>query len=256
MGERTSHPPGTFSWTDLGTDDAEGAKAFYAGLFGWEAEDNPVPGGMTYTMLRLRGKEVAALYERQQREGPPAWLSYVTVKDAEAAAARAKELGGNAIQDAIDVMDAGRMAVLQDPQGAVFAVWQPKESIGATLVNDPGAMTMNQLNTSDTDAAADFYSALFGWESRLVAEGGPEFYGIYNGETLNGGMMALPPDAPAPPHWLVYFTVEDLDGVVGKIRDTGGTIVVEPMEIPSGRIAVAQDPQGAAFALFEGEVDP
>jgi predicted enzyme related to lactoylglutathione lyase len=256
MGERTEHPPGTFSWTDLGTSDAEGAKAFYTGLFGWEAEDSPVPGGGTYTMFKIDGKAVSGLYERDDL--PPAWLSYVTVEDADATAGRAKELGGNVLQDPFDVMEAGRMAVLQDPQGAAFAVWQPKDSIGAELVNDAGSLTMNQLNTSDTDAATEFYSALFGWDVRPVTEeGGPDFYGLYNGDTLNGGMMPLPPDSRGtPPHWLGYFTVEDADDSARRIGEGGGQVVVPPMEIPAGRIVVAQDPQGAFFALFEGEVDP
>jgi uncharacterized protein len=265
MGERTSHVPGTFSWTDLGTTDSDGAKAFYGGLFGWELEDMPVPEGPPYTMARIGGKAVCALYQRSaDQPGPPAWLCYVTVEDAGATARRAGELGATVISEPFDVLQAGRMAVLQDPTGAVFAIWQPGESIGAELVNDPGAMTMNQLNTGDPEAAELFYSELFGWRFDQLAEAasvdtdvaGQEYWGIFNGERLNGGMMPLSQAGPgAPPAWLVYFTSADLDASVARIAELGGQVMVQPMRIQSGRIAVAQDPQGAVFALFEGEVD-
>jgi uncharacterized protein len=258
MGERTEHAPGTFSWTDLGTTDVEGAKAFYTGLLGWDAQDNPIPdeaGGGVYTMLRKDGLEVAALYSMRQEGMPPNWLSYVTVASADEAGERARELGANLISEPFDVMDVGRMAVIGDPQGAVFAVWEPRASIGARLVNDPGAMTINQLNASSPGVARDFYSELFGWRFEQVNEE-PPYWGIHNGERLNGGMMPLPEGDPAPSHWLVYFTVADLDGAATRIGDLGGEVVVAPMSLPSGRILVARDPQGAFFALFEGEVEP
>lgn len=254
MGERTEHAPGTFSWTDLGTTDADGAKAFYTSLFGWEAEDLPVGEGMTYTMLRKNGLEVAALYKQQQEGAPPAWLSYVTVKEADAAAEKAREVGATMISEPFDVMEVGRMAVIQDAQGAVFAVWQPGQSIGARLVNDPGSLTMNQLNATSPHVAKDFYSDLFGWRFDQVSEE-PPYWGIYNGDRMNGGMMPLPEGDPSPSHWLVYFTTLDLDGDATKIDELGGQVVVPPMPIPAGRFLVARDPQGAFFALFEGHID-
>ncbi|HVE69162.1 MAG TPA: VOC family protein [Solirubrobacteraceae bacterium] len=254
MGRRTEHPPGAFSWVELSTTDAGAAKAFYTGLFGWEADDNPIPGGGVYTMLRVGGAAVAALY-RQMQEGAPAnWLSYVTVESADAAAARAKELGGTLVSEPFDVMDVGRMAVVQDPQGAVFAVWEPRAAIGAELVNDPGSLTMNQLNAADPEAARAFYEGLFGWRFEPVSQD-PPYWSVLNGERLNAGMMALPPGAPAPPHWLAYFTVEDLDAAAGRIGELGGAVLVAPTDIPAGRFLVATDPQGAVFALFAGEVD-
>ncbi|MGH2953641.1 MAG: VOC family protein [Solirubrobacterales bacterium] len=257
MGERTSHTPGTISWADLATTDADGAKAFYGGLFDWELEDLPVPDAPPYTMARIEGKSVAALYQRgAEVPGPPAWLSYVTVEDADATASRAGELGATTISEPFDVLEAGRMAVLQDPTGAVFAIWQAGSSIGAELVNDPGAMCVNQLNTSDPEAAQTFYADLFGWRFEAVEGGDQPCWGIYNGERLNGGMMPQPPGAGAPSHWLAYFTTTDLDGSVARIEELGGRTVVAPMPIPAGRIAVAQDPQAATFALFEGRVDP
>ena len=150
MGERTSHPAGAFSWAELSTNDAEAAKAFYTGLFGWDVEDTPAGPDMNYTMARLGGKEVAAMYQQGEREQgvPPNWHSYVTVESADDAAARAKELGAELLGDgAFDVMDVGRMAIIQDPTGAMIFAWEPRKSIGATRVNDPGSLTWNDLGT-------------------------------------------------------------------------------------------------------------
>lgn len=259
MGERTSHAPGTFSWTDLSTTDQEAAKSFYGDVFGWDAEDRPVGDGINYTMMSIGGKAVAAaspLREDQREQGvPPFWMSYVTVQDADATAARAAELGGTLMAEPFDVFDAGRMAVIQDPQGAFFSIWQPGESIGAELVNVPGALTMTQLNTTDPEAAGRFYADLFGWDVSQIEAPGEPFWSIHNQGRLNAGMMKLPEGAGAPPHWLVYFVADDLDASAGKIEQLGGRVIVPPMPIPAGRIAVAQDPQGATFALFEGELD-
>jgi predicted enzyme related to lactoylglutathione lyase len=163
MGMRERYEPGTFSWADLGTDDPEAAKAFYVGLFGWHTEDVPMGESGPYSMCMLDGGVVCAIYGREPGEGPPAWLSYVTVADADATVAAARAAGALAAQDVFDVFDAGRMAVVQDPTGAHFAVWQPGTNIGATLVNVPGAMCLNQLNTSDPARAAAFYTDVFGW---------------------------------------------------------------------------------------------
>ncbi len=260
MGLRDSHAPGTFSWTDLSTPDPAAAAAFYGALLGWEGEETPAGDAATYWMMRLGGRDVAgmsAMREQQRAAGaPPAWLSYVTVEDAGATAGRVGELGGTVLMPAFDVLDAGRMALLLDPQGAVFAVWEPKAQIGAGLVNDPGAMVLNQLNTTDPEAAAEFYSGLFGWEIRVAVTDPQPYWRIGNGGTLNGGMMALAPGAPAPPHWLVYFTVADLDAAAEVIAREGGDLVVPAMSVQGGRILVARDPAGAYFGLFEGGVDP
>jgi predicted enzyme related to lactoylglutathione lyase len=250
MGERTSHAPGTFSWVDLATSDADGAKVFYGGLFGWEFEDMPVPDAPPYSMARIGGRAVAALYPKRDEQAPSAWLSYVTVEDADATVARAGELSATVISEPFEVLEAGRMAVLQDPTGAVFAIWQPRASIGAELVNDPGSLTMNQLNTTDPEAAETFYRGLFAWTFQQVAAGEQAFWSISNGDRLNGGMMAGDPS-----HWFAYFTVADIDAAAAKIAELGGRVSVGPVPIPAGRLLVASDPQGAVFALFEGPVD-
>ncbi len=254
MGERNQYTPGAFSWIDLATTDQESAIGFYRGLFGWETRDEPMPGGGVYTMAGLDGRDVAGLSTGQPGM-PPAWNSYVTVDDADAAAAKASGLGATVMAGPFDVMEAGRMAMIQDPTGAFFAVWQARDSIGAGLVNGPGAITLNQLNTGDPERAAEFYTALFGWRIDRMPGGDVPYWGIFNGETVNGGMMQLSADAPAPPHWLVYFGTEDLDAAVGRIGEAGGVVIVPRMEVPGGEIVVAQDAQGAVFGLFAGRFD-
>src|ERR1700757_1059431 len=172
MGERTAYTPGTFSWTDLSTTDQEAAKDFYGRLFGWDATDNPVGEGVVYSTMSLGGKAVAGIgpQPQQQRDAgvPPLWNSYVTVESADDALARAAELGATVHAPAFDVMDVGRMGVVQDPQGAFFMVWEPKAMIGAALVNAHGAMAWNELASPDLESSAAFYSELFGWSTEPV----------------------------------------------------------------------------------------
>ncbi|HYP48010.1 MAG TPA: VOC family protein [Thermoleophilaceae bacterium] len=254
MGERKEYAPGTFCWVDLATSDAEGAKAFYAALFGWQSEDMPSGPTGTYTLLKIGGDDVAALYEAT--ESPhPAWLSYVAVEDAEATAGRLEELGGSVMTAPFEVGPVGRMAVVRDPQGAVFALWQAGSKPGAAQVNAPGALTLNQLNTSDPEAAQEFYRALFGWEIHAVEGGDVPYWGIQNQGKLNGGMMQLPPGSPAPPHWLTYFGSPDVEADSLTLVELGGQVHVQPMSVPGGDILVAQDPQGAVFGLFSGGYD-
>ena len=206
MGTRTSYRPGTFSWVDLATSDPDAARSFYTSLFGWDADDGDDGAGGTYTTFRNAGDAVCGLTSTPPGASGPAWTNYVTVADADEAAARAGELGGVS-GPAFDVMDLGRMAVLADPQGAAFAVWQPKASIGAERVNDLGCLTMNELVTTRIDAARSFYEQLFGWRTEAVDTGpdGPVIISVYNGDTLNASLGIA---AGVPPHWRPYFTVD------------------------------------------------
>jgi uncharacterized protein len=259
MGERTQYAPGTFCWTDLATTDQEAAKAFYSGLFGWEAEDMPAGGGAVYSMMRLDGRDVAAIaaQPQQQRDAgvPPVWNSYVSVENADATAERAKELGAAVHAPPFDVLEAGRMAVVQDPQGAFFMAWQPRGHFGASLVNTAGALVWNELASPDLTASAGFYSQLFGWTISQF-EGSPEPYlAIRNGDVNNGGIReATPPGTP--PHWLVYFGIDDVDAGLAKVEQLGGTKIAGPIDIQIARIAVVQDPQGAIFAIYAGQLEP
>jgi uncharacterized protein len=259
VGERSSYPPGTFSWTDLTTTDQDAAKEFYVGLFGWEADDRPVGDGIFYSMMHLDGGQVAAISPQPQMlrdtGAPPTWNSYVTVESADASAERANELGANLLSPPFDVMDAGRMSVIQDPQGAFFMVWEPRENIGAGLVNAPGALCWNELQSPDLEASTAFYSAVFGW-TVAPFEGSPEPYlVIKNGDVTNGGIReATPPGTP--PHWLVYFGTEDIETGLAKVDELGGTKIAGPIDIQMAKIAIVQDPQGAVFALYAGDLEP
>jgi uncharacterized protein len=259
MGERSEYAPGTFCWVDLTTTDQEAAKSFYGELFGWSAEDNPVGEGAVYSIMSRDGKSVAAIApqpEVQRDAGvPPVWNSYVSVEDADAVAELANELGADVHAPPFDVMEAGRMAVIRDPQGAFFMLWQPRDQIGASLVNAPGALVWNELSSPDLDASSEFYSALFGW-TVTPFEASPEPYlSIRNGETNNGGIRPLTPPG-GPPNWLVYFGVDDLDTALAKLGGLGGTTIAGPIDIQIARIAVVIDTQGAVFALYDGQLEP
>ena len=258
MAERTQYAPGTFSWTDLATTDQDGAKQFYSGLFGWDAVDNPVGEGMVYSMMQIGGKDVAAISLQMQAQrdagAPPAWNSYVTVESADESAERATKLGANVMAPPFDVMDVGRMAVVQDPQGAFFMLWEPKLHFGASLVNEPGALAWNELATVDLDGSANFYRELFGWDvSPMEGMSMPYMVITTAAGSSNGGMRAAQENEPS--YWLVYFGTGDIDATTAKATGSGGTALVPPMDIGIGKIAVLQDPQGAVFALFAGNFD-
>jgi predicted enzyme related to lactoylglutathione lyase len=252
MGERTSYAPGTFSWAELVTSDADAAKAFYTSVFGWEYRDNPIPDGAVYSTALRDDKDVGALFAGDQ---PPHWNCYVTVESADAAAARASELGATVAAEAFDVMDVGRMAVIIDTVGAALCLWEPKSSIGATLVNAPGALSWNDLLTPDPEASARFYGDLFGWTSEPIPDAGG-YRVIKNGERSNGGIMAIDPRmGSVPPHWIPYFGHEDVERLLGEVAGLGGQVRSGPYKMAQGTIAVLADPQGASFAVWSGEYD-
>jgi uncharacterized protein len=253
MGERTSYPPGTFSWVDLQTSDQDAAKSFYSDLLGWEYEEVPIGDGASYSMAKLQGHSVAAIGPLQGEEMPSHWNCYVTVADADASAARAKELGATLLAEPFDVFDAGRMAAFADPQGAVLSVWQAKENIGAGLVNAPGALAWNDLISPDVAAAAPFYRELFDWQVEEVPGADGQYWSITNGGRMNGGMMPMPPGGH--PAWNLYFAVEDVDATVARARELGADLVLGPLDVPTGRFAVIRDPQNAVFSVVAGPMD-
>jgi uncharacterized protein len=268
MGERTGYTPGTFCFADLGTDDRDAAASFYGGLFGWKAEASQG----AYTMFSLEGKPVAGMFQAPEdypipnpaqpaepAASGPSWLSYISVEDADAVTARARELGASVLLEPRAVSDEaqiGRSGLLGDPQGAVVALWEPGLHVGAGLVNEVGTMVWNHLATSDVEAAKGFYAELFGWKTEPFEDGQGDYWNWRNRDGwLNGGVMALPAgDAPA--HWQVLFTVEDAAGAVARAQELGGTAVVPATQTPLGDVAVVQDPTGAAFGVFAGDTDP
>ncbi|MGH9040618.1 MAG: VOC family protein [Acidimicrobiia bacterium] len=252
MPERTEYTPGTPSWIDIGTD-IEGAKQFYGGLFGWDSADaGPVEETGGYGFFLKNGKMVGG-YGPQQNPGPPVWATYVAVNDAEETAKRVEQAGGTVILAPMEVMGAGTMAVFQDPQGAFISVWQAGDHKGAQLVNETGTFCWNELNTRDVDGSKAFYTAAFGWDAH-TSEGGPMPYTEFQVEGNSiAGCMQMPPMIPAqvPPHWLVYFAVDDIDAAVAKVTELGGAVRMPGMDTPAGRIAVVGDPQGATFAVIK-----
>lgn len=259
MGDRTHYAPGTFCWVGLATSDPAGAKVFYADLFGWQAEDVPAGAAGTVTMLRHGGKEVAILYMQQPEAraagAPPHWTSYISVEDADATAASAGELGGAAVfREPFDVLDAGRVAAIRDPTGAIVSLWQPRSRPGATVVNDVGALCWNELATTDVELAKSFFGELLGWEYETDDRG---YVWIRNVGSLNGRMRKqTAQERGTPPAWLPYFTVENADDATRKAEQLGGRARAPTTEVHVGHFAVAADPQGATFAVFEGETDP
>jgi predicted enzyme related to lactoylglutathione lyase len=247
-----------FCWVELATSDQAAAKKFYTSLFGWTTEDSPMGPGGFYTMFRLGGKDVGGGYtlmpDQVKMHVPPNWLVYVAVESADAAAAKAKQLGGNVLAGPLDVMEHGRMAVLQDPTGAVFAVWQPKQQPGMGVMGVDGAFSWADLNTPDPKRAAEFYSALFGWHMDPGDED-PEhgYLHIKNGEHYIGGVPPAKHLQPGvPPHWLIYFHTSDCDAFSNKAKSLGANVCFGPMTMENvGRFSIAADPQGAYFSMFQ-----
>jgi uncharacterized protein len=273
MPERDGYMPGVPCWIDTSQPDPEAAVDFYRGLFGWDFEDVMPPGAPgKYFIARLRGGDVAAVGSQPQGAPPMAvWNTYVWVQSADEAAAKVREAGGRVLTDPFDVMDAGRMAVCTDPEGAAFCLWQAKEHRGARIVNEPGSLNFNGLNTRDPESARPFYGSLFGWET-LGLEGGGEMWrlpgygdflersepglrarmaesGAPEGfEDVVAAINPIADDQPdVPPHWSVTFAVDDADATAARAAELGGKVTVAPFDAPWVRMTVLTDPQGATF---------
>jgi len=257
MGHIDNHAAGSFCWIDLATSDQPAAKAFYGQLFGWGVEDMPMGPDFYYSTFKLDGRDVAAgyaLHEAQKAQGvPPHWKIYIATADADQAAKRAAELGGSVLVPAFDVFDAGRMAVLKDPTGALFSVWQPRRNKGLGINNVEGALCWADLSTPDPDRAKTFYSDLFGWKLVVSEHDTDGYLHITNNGEMIGG---IPPTAyrkpNVPPHWLPYFQTAHCEATAAKARHLGATFRMAPTFMDRvGTIAVIADPQGATFALFQ-----
>jgi predicted enzyme related to lactoylglutathione lyase len=254
MSERASYEPGIPCWIDLASPDLDATVAFYAELFGWDVPESENPeqtGG--YRLALLKGKPVAGMMPQMQAGQPVAWSTYVSVEDADATAAKATGAGGAVVAPPMDVLDLGRMAVLTDPAGAFFGIWQPRSFIGAELVNEAGAFTWSELNTRDPEAAKEFYAAVFGWSfDDREFEGMGTYSTIGAGDGTAGGVFDMRGRVPdeVPPNWLTYFAVEDTDATVAKAEALGGGVNMGPVDISVGRFAVLHDPLGGVFAVI------
>jgi predicted enzyme related to lactoylglutathione lyase len=208
----------------------------------------------SYTMFCMPGGPVSAAYTmKANMQGvPPHWGLYIAVTSADETAAKATAAGGKVCAGPFDVMTFGRMAVLQDPTGATFMVWQPMQHTGIAVSGEPGTFCWADLNTKDQAAAAKFYAAVFGWE---IAPGKDDsgYLHIKNGEHFIGGMPpAAFQDPNAPPHWLLYFLVADCDASTAKAKELGATVYMGPQTLEGvGRWSIVADPQGAVSSLFQ-----
>ena len=250
MPEMTRYSHGVPSWVDMGTTDVPAALRFYGELFGWEGQDMGEEAGH-YTIVSRNGKQVAAISPAQD-PGPPRWTTYINVDDIDAVGKVVSDAGGQVVFGPMDVMTQGRMAIFADPTGAFIAAWQPRDHIGAQLVNETGALYWNELATSDLAKAKAFYAPVFGWDFG----GSDEYAEVHVDGRPVGGIMPRPAEMPSevPDHWLPYFGVDDVDASAEKAGSLGGTVVFGPTDIPgTGRFATIVDPQGATFAIFKPE---
>lgn len=257
MSEVQAHEPGTFCWIELATTDQPAAKEFYTKLFGWSASDSPMGEDAFYTLLQLDGRNVGALYGMgaEEKGQPPHWRSYVSVASTDETAEKAQAAGGQLLMAPFDVMTFGRMAVVQDPTGAVVSLWEPKEHIGAQVTGVPGSVCWNELATGDVNRAREFYGGLFGWGANEMDMGEMGTYTMFmRGETPAGGMFDLNGKSAAagmPPSWMPYISVEDCDATAARAGELGAQILVPPSDIPgTGRFSLLRDPQGAMISII------
>ncbi|MGA3486725.1 VOC family protein [Micromonosporaceae bacterium DT55] len=248
---------GTPNWVDLATSDLDGARRFYSGLLGWNCREVPQGDTGTYAIFDKDGSAVAGLGPPATPGQPSTWSVYVSTDDADSAADRVQAAGGDVLVDPFDVTDQGRMAVFADPAGAAFSVWQPKLMKGAELLNAPGSLTWNELTTPDQEGAKEFYELVFGWQPEEEPIEQPDQELIYTswrlGNRFVAGMMpTFDPNWPdgLPAYWAVFFEVDDVDAAAARCRELGGVVMVPPRELPAGRLAVLNDPQGASFCVI------
>jgi uncharacterized protein len=269
MPERDGYIPGVPCWIDTAQPDQDAAVAFYGGLFGWEFENvMPPDSDGKYFIGRIRGGDVAGIGSVPEGAPPTAmWNTYIQVESADETVAKVNAAGGATLTEPFDVMDAGRMAVFADPEGAVFCIWQPKQHKGAHVINEHGALNFNGLATGQLEAAKAFYGSVFGWQvlgvggnfqawalpaygdhleqlqpgnrQRTAEMGAPGF------EDVVASIESLRPGAP--PHWSVTFMVDGADDIAQKATELGGKVLVAPFDAPWVRMAVLSDPQGATF---------
>jgi hypothetical protein len=272
MLERDGYIEGVPCWIDTSQPDPEAATTFYSGLFGWEFEDVMPPDAPgRYFIGRLRGLDVAAAGSQPEGAPPVAmWNTYIWVDDADATAVKVRDAGGQVLIEPFDVMDAGRMAVFSDPEGAVFSVWQANRHKGAQIVNEPGSLNFNGLNTRDVEGARKFYGAVFGWT--VLDLGGAMMWQVPGYaeflEQRDPGLRERMAESDAPPgfedvvatinpiaddqadvpaQWSVTFAVDDADAIAAKTTELGGQVVVPPFDAPWVRMTIVTDPQGASF---------
>jgi predicted enzyme related to lactoylglutathione lyase len=259
MADILTHPAGSFCWSELNTNDQNAAKRFYSSLFGWSVTDYPAGPDGVYTIFRINDRNAAAAdtanEEERKNHFHPHWKLYIATDSADAAAARADAAGGKVLAPPFDVMDIGRMTVVQDPTGASVCLWQATKQGGFGVVVEDGAFCRAELNTPDALRAGKFYSDTVGWKLEKAKEDSSGYFHIKNGEKRIGGIPSGEHRAAgAPVGWMVYFQVADVDASTEKARQMGARIYEPPRKIAGVGIgSVLADPQGAVFALFKAD---
>ncbi len=245
------YTPGAFVWRELGTTDGDVAKRFYGEVAGWKFKDADM-GGFTYTLIQAGDREIGGLFKLPPEAPQHAfWQGYVSVDDVDACGGRATAAGGKVLNGPMDVPNVGRMVTMMDPQGAVFSVFKSVHGDHEQRQAPVGEFCWEQLNTSDTTAAKAFYTAVVGWTERpFGAEGNMSV--LMCGDVHAGSVMQAPPGVP--PHWLSYVHIDALPAARDRVTRNGGKVMMDAIVIPTiGTFGVVSDPQGAVFALFEGE---
>ena len=267
MSEPETYPTGAPCWVETLQSQPQAASDFYGQLLGWEfGRPGPMPGDLPgeYYVARVRGRDVAGVGSRPDLGGPavPLWNTCVRVASANDAVATAQAAGGTLLIGPLEALPAGRLAVLVDPVGAAFCVWEARGREGAQLVNEPHTWAMSSLHTTDAEGAKAFYGSMFGWHPEAL--GSPETHmtlwrlpGDVGEETEHPiprdvvAVMAPAGDAaaPVPPHWNVNFYVDGVDAAVAHAICLGGHVIVPPVDTPGFRSAALADPQGAVFSV-------
>ena len=246
---------GQFNWVDLNSHDMSRARTFYGKLFGWDVDDVDTGDGPTYALFR-NGEHIVAgvgqMSDEMKSQGvPPMWNSYINVEGIEGIVTAAERHGATVVAPVMEVMDAGKMAFIQDPTGAMVAFWEAGTHEGAELVNQPGSFCWNELATRDADAAKQFFADLFGWEYQDNPHAPSVYYIIKLKGRNNGGILQMTEEwGDIPPHWMTYFAVADVDEDAGRLEELGGTLHHGPFDTAAGRLAVVSDDQGAMFHLI------
>jgi uncharacterized protein len=254
MADQENAALGTVAWVDLQTPDLDKARRFYGELLGWSfiADDDPNSG--FYTTAQIRGRKVAGLAKLSaQSQFPSAWTIYFAADNADDVARRAKDSGGTVLMPPMDVMEHGRMAILADPTGAAFGIWQARQHRGAQVLDEPGAMTWHEVYSHDVAKAREFYARLFALEQKRLDSPDMEYWTLHKGDKTVGGVMqmsaAMPKDLPS--HWNTYFAVADADASAKRVTALGGSVMQPPFDTPYGRMAAVFDPLGAAFSIIQ-----
>lgn len=255
MADTKTFVVGAPAWVDLSTSDPAAAREYYAKLFGWKVEVAPDPAAGGYAMAKIGDKHVAGIGGTQDPHAPPAWMIYIGTRDADGIAKKVEAAGGKVVAAPFAVLNAGRMAVFQDPTGAFVSVWEPKEMQGSDVMYAPNTFAWAELNSRGIEKATAFYAEVFGWGEKKspMGEGAGDYIEFKLHDESIAGAMEMNPKVPneIPSYWMVYFGVADVDKAFEKAVESGGHEMLAPQDFPGGRFAIVSDPQGAAFGLLK-----